>query len=136
LPQPTFDDLRRFCEIDGWSKKQSARGNAGDHDRYRKQLGDGTILRTKASHTREQIGNPSLWHHIWRDQLGLDSEDQFWTALRTGKPVPRETEARRGTPEWLIKQLIHTVGMTEAQALALTPEEAVTRWEQHITSSR
>jgi hypothetical protein len=136
LPQPTFDDLRRFCEIDGWSTKESARGKTGDHDRYRKQLGDGTILRTKASHSKEQIGNPSLWHHIWRDQLGLASEDQFWTALKTGNPVPREAEAPRGTPEWLIQQLIHTVGMTEAQALALSPEQAEARWEEFITSPR
>ncbi len=134
MPQPTFDDLRRFCEIDGWSRKESARGKTGDHDRYRKHLGDGTILRTKASHSKEQIGNPSLWHHIWRDQLGLESEDQFWTALKTGKPVPREAEAPRGTPEWLIQQLIHTVGLTEAQALALSPEEAIARWERYITS--
>ena len=136
MPQPTFDDLRRFCEIDGWSKKESARGKTGDHDRYRKQLGDGTILRTKASHSKEQIGNRNLWHHIWRDQLGLESEDQFWTALNTGKPVPREDETPRGTPEWLIQQLIHTVGMTEAQALALSPKEAIARWERYITSPR
>jgi len=136
LPHPTFDDRRRFCEIDGWSKKESARGKTGDHDRYRKELVDGTILRTKASHSKEQIGNPSLWRHIWRDQLGLESEDEFWTALKTGKPVQREPEAPRGTPEWLIQQLLHTLGMTEAEALALTPDEAVARWEKYITSPR
>ena len=134
MPQPTFDDLRRFCEIDGWSKKESARGKTGDHDRYRKGLVDGTILRTKASHSKEQIGSRSLWHHIWRDQLGLESEEEFWTALKTGKPVRREAEAPRGTPEWLIEQLIHTLGMTEPEALSLTPDEAVARWEKYITS--
>jgi hypothetical protein len=132
--QPTFDDLRRFCEIDGWSKKESARGKAGYHDRYRKQLGDGTILRTKVSRHEGQIGSPSLWHHIWKDQLGLEREDQFWTALKSGKPVQREAEAARGTPEWLIRQLIQTVGMTEAEALALSPDKAAARWERYITS--
>lgn len=136
MPQPTFDDLRRFCEIDGWSKKASARGKTGDHDRYRKQLANGTILRTKASHSKEQIGNPSLWHRIWKEQLGLKIEDEFWTALKTGKPVPREGETPRGTPEWLIQRLIHTVGMTEAEAVALTPEEAAARWEKYVTSPR
>src|SRR5690349_16152560 len=41
VPQPRFGDLRRFCEIDGWSKDKGARGKTGDHDRYIKQLGDG-----------------------------------------------------------------------------------------------
>ena len=134
MPQPTFDDLRRFCEIDQWSIRRSARGKTGDHDRYEKQLGDGTMLRTRASHSNEQIGNPNLWHRIWKHQLGLETEEQFWTALKTGKPVPREAEAPRGTPDWLIHQLIHTVGLTEDEALALSVEEAEARWEAHITS--
>jgi len=136
VPQPTFDDLRRFCEIDNWTRKVSARGKTGDHDRYVKQLADGSILRTKASHSREQIGDRRLWRHIWKDQLGLTSEDQFWIALQTGKAVPRTAEPARGTPEWLIRQLIHTVGLTEEQALALSPDEAQARWEQFIASPR
>jgi hypothetical protein len=136
LPQPTFGDLRRFCEIDAWSKKKGARGKTGDHDRYVKQLGDGTILRTRVSHSNDQIGNADLWHHIWRDQLGLESEDQFWTALKTGQPVPRETEPLRGTPEWLIQRLIHTVGLSEEEALGLSVEEATARWEKHIALPR
>jgi hypothetical protein len=134
LPQPTFDEIRRFCEIDGWSKKESARGKTGDHDRYVKRLGDGSVLRTKASHSKDQIKDPSLWHRIWKEQLGLESQDQFWTALRTRTPVPRGTEAPKGTPDWLIRQLIHTVGLTEDEALALSPEEAEAHWERFITS--
>jgi hypothetical protein len=136
LPQPTFEDIRRFCEIDGWSKKESARGKTGDHDRYVKRLGDGSILRTKASHSKDQIGDPGLWHRIWKEQLGLESQEEFWTALRTTTPVPRGAEAPKGTPDWLIRQLIHTVGLKEDEALALSPEEAEARWERFITSPR
>jgi hypothetical protein len=136
LPQPTFDDIRRFCEIDGWSKKESARGKTGDHDRYVKRLGDGSILRTKASHSKDQIGDPRLWHRIWKEQLGLESEDQFWAALRTSVLVQREAEAPKGTPDWLIRRLIHQVGLTEETALSLSPEKAAARWERFITSQR
>ena len=136
MPQPTFDDIRRFCEIDGWSEKGGARGKTGDHDRYIKQLADGSILRTKASHRNEQIGDPNLWHRIWKEQLGLESEEQFWTALRTRTPVPRGTEAPKGTPDWLIRRLINQVGLKENEALALSPEEAAARWEQFMTPPR
>ena len=136
MPQPTFDDIRRFCEIDSWSRKESARGKTGDHDRYVKRLGDGSILRTRASHSKEQIGDPRLWHRIWKEQLGLASEDQFWTALRTSTAVQREAEAPKGTPDWLIRRLIHQVGLTEDVALSLSPEEAATRWERFITTPR
>ena len=136
MPQPTFDDIRRFCEIDGWSKKESARGKTGDHDRYVKRLADGSILRTKASHSKDQIGDPRLWHRIWKEQLGLQSEEQFWAALRTSVPVQREAEEPRGTPDWLIRRLIHQVGLTEEAALLLSPEEAAACWEQFISSPR
>jgi hypothetical protein len=36
----------------------------------------------------------------------------------------------------LIRQLIHTVGLKEDEALALSPEEAEARWERFITSPR
>lgn len=134
MPQPTFDDIRRFCEIDDWTPRETARGKRGDHDRYTKRLDDGTILRTRASHNNDQIGDRSLWHRIWRDQLGLKNEDEFWTALKTGKPVPRAAETPEGTPEWLINHLIHTVGLTEDAALTLTRAEAEARWEAFITS--
>jgi hypothetical protein len=136
LPQPTFDDIRRFCEIDGWSKKESARGKTGDHDRYVKRLGDGSILRTKASHSKDEIGDPHLWHRIWKEQLGLQREEQFWAALRTSSSVKRDAEAPKGTPDWLIRRLIHQVGLTEEVALSLSPEEAGARWERFITSPR
>jgi hypothetical protein len=134
VPQPTFDDIRRFCAIDGWTKEESARGKTGDHDRFVKRLGDGSILRTKASHGKGQIGDPRLWHRIWKEQLALESEDQFWTALRISVPVQRESEPPKGTPEWLIRRLIHQVGLTEEAALSLSPEEAAARWELFITS--
>ena len=55
----TFGDLKTYVDRDGWTEEPNlARGRArtGDHWRYRKDLPDGTILRTKVSHSlRDEI---------------------------------------------------------------------------------
>jgi hypothetical protein len=128
LPQPRFSDIRRFCEIDGWEETKGTKGKAGDHFRYRKTLSDGRILRTKASHSNEQIGDPSLWRHIWRDQLGLESEDQFWEALATGEQVdrtaPEPAPSGPSLPAWLVNALVRQAGVPFAEVAAMSEEEA------------
>jgi hypothetical protein len=129
VPQPRFDDIRRFCEIDGWTKKSTVRRGEGDHTRYEKRLPDGSILRTKASHTNEQIGDRSLWRRIWRDQLGLESEDEFWRVLRAGKPAARPTAEPRppegpSLPAWVVEALVRQAGLPIEEIRVLTEEEA------------
>ena len=134
LPQPRFSDIRRFCEIDRWEERGRARGGAGDHWRYRKVLPDGTVLLTKASHSTEQIRDPGLWQRIWRDQLGLASEEQFWEALQSGEPVPREA-AREAAPSgpsvpaWVVQGLLRA-GVPESEISELDATEAQRRLEK------
>jgi hypothetical protein len=97
-------------------------------------LGDGTVLRTRASHGDEQIRDPGLWQRIWKHQLGLDSEEQFWEALRTGQPVPRgahEPAAPSGPaiPAWVVQGLLRA-GVPESEIRELDPEEARRRLEE------
>ncbi len=134
LPQPRFSDIRRFCEIDGWEELGRTRGGTGDHWRYRKVLGDGTVLRTRASHSDEQIGDPGLWQRIWKHQLGLDSEEQFWDTLQTGQPVTRETDqptapAGPSIPAWVVQGLLRA-GVPESEIRVLDPDEAQRRLEE------
>ncbi|MGH3038598.1 MAG: cytotoxic translational repressor of toxin-antitoxin stability system [Gaiellaceae bacterium] len=145
MPQPTYKNLRDFCRIDGWddiSKKRLGRKGKGlDHDRYEKRLDDGGILRTKVSHGSGQYGDPGLWRHIWRDQLGLDSEEQFWEALRTGEPVERAVAAeappsKPAIPGWLLSRLVFTVGIPEEEVNQMTLEEADARWTEFMSSPR
>jgi hypothetical protein len=128
LPQPKFSDIRRFCQIDGWEEKEGASGKRGDHFRYRKVLEDGRILRTKTSHSDDEIGDPGLWRRIWRDQLGLESEDQFWEALASGDPVDRAestpTPAGPSLPGWLVDSLIRKVGIAPEEVARMTEQEA------------
>jgi hypothetical protein len=128
LPLPSFDDLRRFVEIDAWEELERVRGGTGDHHRYRKVLADGTILRTRVSHGSGEIGDPGLWKRIWRDQLGLESEDVFWQSLVDRKPVDRgdgrpPAPSSPSIPGWVVAGLLGS-GMLEAELRALDADEA------------
>jgi hypothetical protein len=133
LPPPSYDDLRRFCELDGWEELSRVRGGTGDHRRYRKVLPDGTILRTKVSHGKGEIGDPGLWRRIWREQLGLASEEEFWRALREGRGVDRggvsqSPPAGPSIPGWVVDGLLRA-GVDGADLRGLTADEARRRLE-------
>ena len=65
---PTWKELRRYCERDGWELYKET-----DHYFYRKVLDDGRILRTKVSRGPGEIrGN--LWREILRRQLETTQE--------------------------------------------------------------
>jgi hypothetical protein len=134
VPQPRWSDLRRFCDIDGWEERGRTRGGTGDHFRYRKLLPDGRILRTKASHGNDEIGDPGLWHHILRNQLELETEEQFWEALRAGQPVPRGAAepgppGSPSIPTWVVSGLLRA-GVAEADIRGMSAEEAQRRLEE------
>jgi hypothetical protein len=133
VPQPRFSDIRRFCAIDGWEELGRVRGGTGDHWRYRKILPDGRVLRTRASHGTGQIADPNLWQRIWREQLGLESEDQFWEALRSGDVVQRAGQAPArpsgaSIPAWVVQGLLRA-GMREEEIRGLDAAEAQRRLE-------
>lgn len=65
---PSWNELRRFCERDGWELYKKT-----DHYYYRKQMADGTLKRTKVSMGSGQIkGN--LWKEILKKQLQVTQE--------------------------------------------------------------
>jgi hypothetical protein len=126
---------KKFCEIDQWTERKSARGKKPDHDRFEKHLRDGTILLTKVSRNTKEYG-PGLWKHIWSEQLKLESETQFFEALRSGKPVPRPGDQERAPdgetiPGWLVQQLHYTAGVAIAEIKEMTAAEAHERWERY-----
>ena len=65
---PSWRDLRRFCENDGWELYKST----GDYY-YRKEDTDGNIKRVKVSKgTGEIYGH--LWQEILKKQLRVTKE--------------------------------------------------------------
>ncbi len=116
-----------------------ARGRArpGDHWRYRKDLPDGTSLRTKVSHSlRDEIGI-DLFKHILRDQLRV-TEDRFWDVVRGGATEVTEAPPPQAAtiPGWLVQRLILTVGLREDEVRAMTVDEARSAWEAYEAERR
>jgi hypothetical protein len=134
VPVPDKKDLRRFCELDGWEK---ARAMSPDHDRYRKTLESGDILRTRVSLGRgPACDDPALWHRVWRYQLALASEAEFWEVLRTRRPAsrgaPTASPRQPSMPAWLFEFLVNVTGLHENDVLGLTEEQAMRRYMRHI----
>lgn len=132
---PTFRDLKTYLERDGgWEEIPDlarCRRRVGDYWRYRKTLADGTVLRTKVSHSLGDEIGPDLLSHIVRDQLRT-TMDHFRDVLaeRTrdeGAPAEEQTES---IPGWLVTRLIYTVGLPEAEVRRMSAEQARARWER------
>ena len=136
----TFGDLQSFVEHDGWTEEPNlgaGRARSGDHRRYRRDLPDGTSLRTKVSHSlRDEIG-PDLFKHILRDQLRV-TEDRFWDVVRGGATEGTEAPPPQAAtiPGWLVQRLILTVGLREDKVRAMTVDEAHAAWEAYRTQLR
>lgn len=65
---PSWNDLKRFCEGDGWELYKQT-----DHYYYRKGMPDGTFKHTRVSMgTGEIKGN--LWQTILKKQLQVSRE--------------------------------------------------------------
>jgi hypothetical protein len=127
----TFGNLQKYLARDSWIEEPNlARGHRriGDHWRYRKDLPDGTTLRTKVSHSLGAEIGVALFKHILRDQLQT-SEDRFWAVVRGVAPLsePPPPQART-IPGWLVQRLLVTMGLREDEIRAMTADEAQAAW--------
>ncbi|MGH2848775.1 MAG: hypothetical protein ACRDL0_22710 [Thermoleophilaceae bacterium] len=130
MPIPDKKDVTRFCVLDGWEETEAV---SPDHHRYRKRLDDGTVLRTKVSLGRGPICHtPALWAKVWRHQLGLNSEEEFWEVLKTRRPAqrgaPAAPPAEPQMPAWLFEALVYTSGVDESEVRSLNEDEALARY--------
>ena len=65
---PTWRELKRFCERDGWELYKNT-----DHYFYRKDDGSGTPRHTKVSRGSGEI-HGNLWNAILKQQLKVTLE--------------------------------------------------------------
>lgn len=65
---PSWKELKRFCEKDGWELFKKT-----DHWFYRKTMPDGTVKRTKVSMGSGQVKG-GLWQDILKKQLQVSEE--------------------------------------------------------------
>lgn len=130
MPIPDKQELRRFCDIDGWEETQVT---SRDHYRYRKTLDNGDVLRTRVSLGRgPACDDPALWNRIWRHQLQLKSDEEFWEVLQSGQPpvrgAPPAPVVEPQMPAWLFEALVLTFGVDEAEVREMSEDEAMERY--------
>lgn len=136
---PTFQELIRFVEVEGWEDKDKKAGKKkGDHHRYVFTTPTGERLYTRISHGRGQIHNPNLFEHILRDQLGIDGI-QFWAVVDDGvKPVrqsPTSMQMSGALDAKLVRNLITKVKINPIQLEAMTQQEAVSLWQEWLATN-
>ena len=135
---PTFAELKRFVEIEGWEATDASRpGRVGDHFRYTFTTPAGDRLYTRVSHGRGQIQDRDLFTHILRTQLHVSAET-FWEAVDRGIVPCRPRAGSRETSEpaldaKLVRNLITKVGLTTDQLIGMTQDEAVHLWNEWLT---
>jgi hypothetical protein len=136
---PTYQEHRRFVEVEGWQDKDKASlKRKGDHHRYTLTLANGDMLYTRVSHGRGQYRNPGMFAHILRDELRVSEED-FWRCVDDGVSPPRPEPATPTPPKEaldakLARNLIRKVGLTQAQVAAMSEGEAVAAWNAYLAS--
>ena len=135
---PTYAELRRFVEVEGWDNLDGARpGRVGDHFRYTFTTPSGDRLYTRVSHGRGQIQDRDLFAHILRTQLKVSAE-VFWEAVDRGISPRRPRTGSRETDEpaldaKLARNLITKVGLATEQLVGMTQDEAVHLWNEWLT---
>jgi len=120
--RPTWGQLRRFCEGQGF------RPSTTDHTFYDKLLADGSTAGTKISFgipETEPIPS-SLWPRVWRRQLRLRSEGEFWQGLEGGSvayDIPATEEPSQPLADYLLRHLRADRQWPEDQIAAASREE-------------
>jgi hypothetical protein len=121
--RPTWAQIRRFRE------RQGFRPSKTDHYFYDKVLPDGSTAGTKISFgvAETEPVPASLWPRIWKRQLRLRVEAEFWQGLEGGMvkyDIPPSLEPRQPLPEYLGRHLRDDRHWTEEQIAASSQEEA------------
>lgn len=122
-----FDDVRRFCAVDGWVRKADTQGGTvRKHEVWTRQLPDGQTLRVLISKGRGEYPPPMMgW--IMRHELRV-TEQEFWLAVRDGVAPSRpeaEPQPPQGVllPHSLVRALL-AAGCSSADLQGLTLEQA------------
>jgi hypothetical protein len=121
--RPTWAQVRRFCEIQGF------RPSTTDHDFWDKRLPDGSTAGTKISFsvTETEPVPSSLWPRIWRRQLRLHTEAEFWRGLdgeAVEYDIPPTPHATEPLPAYLARHLRDDRHLSEDEIARTTREEA------------
>ena len=135
---PSFRELIRYVQVEGWEDKDKKSGKkTGDHHRYLFTAPTGERLFTRVSHGRGQIHDRDLFEHILREQLRID-EDQFWAAVDRGvkptRPSPTPTNPEGALDAKLVRNLLTKVKVTPSQLVGMTHDQAIKLWQEWLST--
>lgn len=119
---PRWGELRQFCLRNDYRETRT------DHFHYLKVLPDHSTSGTMVSLGVDGDEVPPLmWQRVWRRQLRLATEDDFWRGLR-GEPfrydVPPTPEPAQPLPSYLERFLRDTLHWPPDRIAATSREEA------------
>ncbi len=135
---PTYRELRKFVEVEGWENKDKlSHKSGGDHRRYVFTTPTGERLFTRISHGIGEYKDPDLFQQFLREQLQI-GETAFWNAVDRGqipvRPVsPPKIETGVSIDAKLAKNLIQKVKLTPTQLVGMTQEQAVEHWQKWLS---
>ncbi len=120
--RPTWGQLRQFCVAQGYQERRT------DHFRYIKVVRDRFSSGTMVSFGKAGETIPAqLWGRVWKQQLKLAGEEEFWKGL-SGQPVQYEilpaADPPTPLPTYLTRFLRDTLHWSDAQIAAATRDEA------------
>ena len=127
--RPTWGQVREFCRRQGYRETRT------NHIRYLKVLPDRTTSGTMVSlGVDSDEVPPQRWRLVWKYQLRLASEDDFWRGLR-GEPVQYDVQPTVEPPEplpgYLLRFVKEILFLTDSEIEALTREQAQQLWDDY-----
>ncbi len=130
--RPTWGQLRQFCLIQGFKETRT------DHFHYTKVLPGRQSAGTMASFGKDGETIPAnMWRLVWKRQLRLASEEEFWKGL-DGQPVqydlPPAPEPRQPLPDYLQRHLREVLHWPEDRIAQTTRDEAQELLNAHYAS--
>ncbi len=128
---PRWGQLREFC------LKQGYRETVTDHFRYLKVLPDRSTSGTMISKGRDGETIPSgMWQLVWRRQLRLAREEEFWRGL-SGEAVryaiQEEPEGDEPLPPYLRRFLETVLHLDESEIRRMTRDQAQALLNAHYS---
>lgn len=129
---PTWREVSEFCQRSGYEKDERSH-----HTYYTREPVAGFISQTYISRGagNKRVPTPQ-WSQVWRDQLRLSSEDDFWSGLDGEEyhydlpPVPRAPEPMK---PYLTHFLRDTLHYTDEQIAGISAEEAQRLLDLHYS---
>ena len=118
---PRWGQLREFC------LKQGYRETVTDHFRYLKVLPDRSTSGTMISKGKDGETIPSgMWQLVWRRQLRLATEEEFWRGLSVEAvryAIQEEPEGDEPLPPYLRRFLETVLHLDESEIRRMTRDQ-------------